>query len=90
MQYEQAVLPFLEKLTSTVGMSKKKQLFKFSAGTIIGDKNLKFAEDRVDVYRYWEGINDRYDDFEKALKDVIALDLDSLSSLKEFRNDNLN
>ena len=90
MQYEQAVLPFLEKLTSTVGMSKKKQLFKFSAGTIIGDKNLRFTEDRADVYRYWEGINERYDDFETALKDVIALDLDSLSPLKEFDNDNLN
>lgn len=89
-EYEQAVRPFMRKLDETAGMSDKKELFTFSAGTISGDKNLRYTEDRKDVYRYWGDINDKYGDFQDALDDVIALDMDSLSSLKEYAGKDLN
>lgn len=89
-QYKQAVLPFLDRLSDTIGTNEKKELFKFSAGTLFGDKNLRFTEDRKDIYRYWESVNDTYDDFKNALDDVIALDFDSLESLNNFKGEDLN
>ena len=89
-EYEQAVAPFLRKLDETTGMSPDKELFKFSAGTLIGEKNLKFAEDRKDVYRYWADINSNYVDFQNALDALVSLDMPSLESLKPFKDKDLN
>ena len=89
-EYEQAVAPFLRKLDETTGMSPDKELFKFSAGTLIGEKNLKFAEDRKDVYRYWADINNNYVDFQNALDALVSLDMPSLESLKPFKDKDLN
>tara|TARA_Y100000004_G_scaffold197010_1_gene269260 strand:- start:559 stop:3051 length:2493 start_codon:yes stop_codon:yes gene_type:complete len=89
-EYEQAVAPFLRKLDETTGMSPDKELFKFSAGTLIGEKNLKFAEDRKDVYRYWADINSNYVDFQNALDALVSLDMPSLKSLKPFKDKDLN
>jgi hypothetical protein len=89
-EYEQAVAPFLRKLDETTGMSPDKELFKFSAGTLIGEKNLKFAEDRKDVYRYWADINSNYVDFQNALDALVSLDMPSLESLTPFKDKDLN
>jgi len=89
-EYEQAVAPFLRKLDETTGMSLDKELFKFSAGTLIGEKNLKFAEDRKDVYRYWADINSNYVDFQNALDALVSLDMPSLESLTPFKDKDLN
>ena len=89
-EYEQAVAPFLRKLDETTGMSPDKELFKFSAGTLIGEKNLKFAEDRKDVYRYWADINSNYVDFQNALDALVSLDMPSLESLKPFKDKDFN
>jgi len=89
-EYEQAIAPFLRKLDETTGMSPDKELFKFSAGTLIGEKNLKFAEDRKDVYRYWADINSNYVDFQNALDALVSLDMPSLESLTSFKDKDLN
>ena len=89
-QYKSALVPFIQRLEDTVGMDEKKQIFKFSTGSIIADKNLKFAQDRKEIYQYWKSVNDRYDNFTKALDDVIALDFDSLKSLNSFKGAELN
>lgn len=89
-EYEQAISPFLRKLDETTGISPDKELFKFSTGTLIGEKNLKFAEDRKDVYRYWADINSNYVDFQNALDALVSLDMPSLESLKPFKDKDLN
>jgi len=89
-EYEQAIAPFLRKLDETTGMSPDKELFKFSAGTLIGEKNLKFTEDRKDVYRYWADINSNYVDFQNALDALVSLDMPSLESLTPFKDKDLN